>query len=218
MSTIKRVADVAQHVIDLQYQILNLETELKEKKKELRFITEFVLPDETDSLDWNKSIMRYDPGGDVVTINLPNGHILAIAEEFHPHTPKKDNEKREAILDWVEGHGGQDLLTLDVSLSFRRGEGKLARKVLAALDGIPEAKYTKEKGIHHALYQTFCRDLIRKGQDLPEMLGVFNRRVAKVAETQHSEIRKEHNVPEWTQPEKRRGVPAVKRGEEGYGE
>lgn len=220
MATITRVAEVAQTVLNLQYEILNMEAVLKEKQKELRFLTEFVLPDETDSLDWDPAVMSYDQAGDVVTIHLPNGHVMAVAEQFHPHTPKRDNEKRTEILDWIEANGGQDLLTLDVSLSFRRGEGKLARQVLAALDKIPEAKYSKEKGIHHALYQTFCRDRIQKGLDLPELLGVFNRRVATVAETQHSAIRKEHNVPEWTQKDpitaKVAAVPL--KSDVGYGE
>ena len=178
--SIERVADLAEQIVEVEQEILNLEQKIKEKRAELRYLKEFVAPEATDQLDWDPAIMGYDPEGDTVTIRLPNNHIMTVAESFHPHTPKKDNEKRGEILDWLEAHGAGGLLTLDVSLSFRRGEGKKAKQVLAALDAIPEVTYTKDKGIHHSLYQTFCRDRIRKGEDLPELLGVFNRRVATV--------------------------------------
>lgn len=217
----ERVLKLAQRLASLDRWIARGEEVLKVLRGRRRYLAEFVVPEAVDQLDWDPEIMSYDPVGDVVIVKLPNGLTMMVAETFHPHTPKKDADKREAILDWVEANGGDALLTLDLTLIFRRGEGKKARAVLKLLDDFekklkkdksetnPTLTLIKEKNIHHALYQTFCRDLVRKGKDLPEMLGVFNRRVASVVVPATPAPEPEPELPP-------RRVPSV--NSQGYGD
>jgi hypothetical protein len=109
-----------------------------------------------------------------VTVRVSH-YTIQITNSFHPHIVKEPIRRAEQLA-WIEANGGAALLTLDLSVSFGRGEGVAARKVLMALESLlPKERIERTKAIHHQTLQKFCRDRIAAGLAVPDLLGVFNR-------------------------------------------
>lgn len=84
-------------------------------------------------------------------------------------------------MEWLEQNGADSLLALDITLSYVRGEGAKARKMLALIaKAEPDRQIQKDKTIHYQTLAKFCRDMVAAGKHLPDLLGVFHRRVSTI--------------------------------------
>lgn len=176
-----RVARLAAELEAIDAEIAAAETLLEKLRHVRREMVEHTLPVEVDLLEWDEALMPIDDEGNVVELRLPTGQTLRVAEAFYPHLYAAKNPRRAEQLQWIEANATKALLSLDVEVSFTSGEGAKARAALAALENaIPGHTITKTKSIHFQTFQKFCRDRLALGKDLPEILGVFHRRVAEI--------------------------------------
>jgi hypothetical protein len=176
-----RVARLAAELETVDAEIAAAETLLEKLRHVRREMVEHTLPVEVDLLEWDEALMPIDDEGNVVELRLPTGQTLRVAEAFYPHLYAAKNPRRAEQLQWIEANATKALLSLDVEVSFTSGEGAKARAALAALENaIPGHTITKTKSIHFQTFQKFCRDRLALGKDLPEILGVFHRRVAEI--------------------------------------
>ncbi len=207
---LQRLNRLSRRVLLLRRGIERGEATLKALKAKLHYLAEFVVPEMLDEMDWDPKRMEFrEEEGDAVYVEFADGLMLRVRESFHPKLHAKETPERMEEMEWLEANGAGDLLTLDVSLSFARGEGKAARAVLAAIAKVdPSRPITKEKTIHYQTLQKFCRERVAAGLELPELLGVFNRRIAEA-------VQGEPPVAMVDGENGRRGIPPVH--SDGYG-
>lgn len=173
---------VASELVKLELMVEAYEKTLDTARKKIRLLKEQVIPDMVDGLDWDPLTMRITTDGAVAVYQDCAGMVITVRDEFHPRFPKKDDVLRQEIMDYVEQNGGEPLLSYVITLSFSRGEYAKMVKVLAAVENVvPDQTITKEKSINHNLYKTYCRQKVSEGINLPDTLGIFNRRIASVS-------------------------------------
>lgn len=161
----------ARQARDLEFQIKNLEEQVKEHKIQLYDIYSNQLPD----------LML---GAGVDTIGLPQeGNYLGWdynLETFYRANiaAKWPNEKREAAFDYIKSMGAEDLIKTEVVVYFPKGGVKLAQKLLSQVKKIkmkppkgkkvaPKIRAELSRSIPHGSLSAWLKELVEKRHKVP---------------------------------------------------
>jgi hypothetical protein len=111
---------------DLQFEIENADTLQKDRKERLRELEFKTLPDM-----FNK--VGVDKIGLESTGNMP-GYDAKRAPYYHANIATSwPEEKRQAAFDWLEKHGGGDLIKAEIVLTIPSKNMKLRKMILSAV-------------------------------------------------------------------------------------
>lgn len=156
---------VASKLVGLQAIKDGLEEQLKNISNELHTIKHDTLP----------SMMA---SAGLASIKLDDGATIKV-DDFCSGSLPKDPEKRQKALDWLVENDGEGIIKANVTLSFGKAELNNAK---AVADRLKEDGYEPElvESVHPQTYAAFGRELIREGKTVPDFLGLFVGRVAKV--------------------------------------
>lgn len=161
-----RVTRLAEEAQSLQNIIADLEDEVKERKRQLNDILQRQLPD-----------MFAEIGID--EIRTKDGTKFVIRDFVSGSLPKDEFGKRVA-LEWLEQHGGADIIKATVNLAFGKDEYEVAREIAADLEARGYNPST-DLGVHASTLAAFARDRLKNGEEVnTEILGLHIGRHAKI--------------------------------------
>jgi hypothetical protein len=163
-SSLTTIRAKVEEAYQLEQAVEQLEGDLKATKAAAHNLKTKVIPDmmaeigitELAGEGWRIKL------GDVVSGSLPS-----------------DPERREKAINWLEDHGGGDLIKTGVSLTFSKSQHNEALSV---------AEELREKGlepkvdstVHPQSLAAFARERMKNGEEIDtETLGLYTARVAK---------------------------------------
>ena len=157
------VSKLATKQIELQNVVTNLESQLKQAKKDLKVIQEDLLP---------AALSEHN----VTSINIEGNEIKV--ENFYSASIPKD--RQEQAFSWLLDNGHGDLIKNVVSANFVRGQEGKAQDFVEELAGRGLSVSTK-KWVEPMSLKAFVKDLITKGESIPmDDFGVFVGTKAKI--------------------------------------
>lgn len=157
------VSKLATQQIELQKVVINLESQIKQAKKELKVIQEDLLP---------AALSEHN----VTSINIEGNEIKV--ENFYSASIPKD--KQEQAFSWLIDNGYGDLIKNVVSTNFVRGQEDKAQTFVEELASRGLSVSTR-KWVEPMTLKAFVKDLVTKGQSIPmDDFGVFIGTKAKI--------------------------------------
>ena len=151
------VSDLANKQLTLATHVLELETELKAKKEELRLTSEQELPDAMQQAG-------------LTQITLSSGEKISINEFYNAHISKANQEK---AYEWLATNGHEGLIKNEVLLKFGREETEVVDETVSALQSrglSPEVR----QSVHPSTLKAFVKEQITSGNDIPtEPFGIY---------------------------------------------
>lgn len=158
---INRLAEL-QHKIQLRTS--KLESDLKSEQEELRNVAEKLLPEAMENLGLS-------------TYTTTTGISVQVKEKIRGALPV---ENRPKGFDWLEKNGFGGLIESEVVIPFKRDELEEANKLVEELRDKGKIAVL-ERNVHHARLDSFIREQLAQGAELPlDIFGVFRQRIAKV--------------------------------------
>jgi hypothetical protein len=114
----------------------------------------------------------------LASIKLDDGATIKI-DDFCSGSLPKEPEKRQQAIDWLVANGAEGIIKANVTVAFGRSEINVAKATQAMLkdEGL-DAELVES--VHPQTYAAFGRERIRNGEAIPDILGLFVGRVAKV--------------------------------------
>jgi hypothetical protein len=148
--------------LQLEMQKEQLEEDLKATTKALKEMQERTIPHLMDDLGMSRI--------------TKDGWEVKVAD-FVQGTLPKEPEKRQRALDWLIKQGQESLIKTELSLHFGMKEYEQAQELLTNLR---EQGYLVEEdtGVHPQTLMAFGREVLRNGEELPDLLGLYAGRKA----------------------------------------
>lgn len=104
---------------------------------------------------------------------------VVLGEFWSGSLPKEPAARKEA-LSWLRKEGAASLIQNQVSMSFGKGQDKLAKEVMAHLRKL-KVDFQSETGVHAQRLYAYARERMGKGEPVPlKKLGLFTGQVAKI--------------------------------------
>lgn len=154
---LRTVAELAR-AIKAQEQLVNdLETQLKQAKKDLLRLTDEELP--ATMAEMGLSSFTLDDGS-TIKVTPTYGASILVAN-------------REKAYEWLRENGYDDIIKNTVSCSFGRGEDEIAGafKALAEKEGYIAQQDTS---IHSSTLRAFVRERVEAGDEFPmDLFGAY---------------------------------------------
>jgi hypothetical protein len=180
-----KLTALGRELLDVEHHMLELERELEKAQKRRHAIRHSELPELMESVGQNKI------GLGALEIVLEPFYHASISAEW-------PEEKRQAAFDYLEARGDGDMIKLQLSYAFRRGELDAARLVQFAMDAtvelinkirgdagveqefvLPEPSLRTE--VHHMTLTAWLREQVEAGREVDlEKVGATVGQVAKV--------------------------------------
>ena len=158
------VADLVRLQTALEDAIETGEKMLAEKKRELRRVSEELLP--AAMREHGLSEIRTDDGARVTVRQVVRASIPVA--------------RRAEAFRWLEANGFADLIKHKITASLGRGDDDLARQALLELANLG-IEASDEPSVHHSTLSAFVREQTEQGVSVPdELLGVFRGEVTKI--------------------------------------
>ena len=154
---ISGVAGLAKRAKQLEKEIDELETVVKERKEQFRKLTEQTIPEALAEL--GMSSFKMDDGSSVEVKAFYSASIPAA-------------RKAEAFM-WLRDHGFDDIIKNTVSVNFGRGEDELSARLLNLLgeQGYPAQQAEK---IEPMTLKAWVKEQVERGNQFPtDLFGVF---------------------------------------------
>lgn len=156
-STLSTLSSLAKKQLELEQEIEDLETQLKNKKDEHKQVSQVDLPEAMSECGMN-------------SFELSTGQKVSVKPFYNCSIPK---ERYHEALHWLRDQGHGDLIKNTVSIDFGRGEDSKAAEFKAELIN-KGTSYTDKTGVHPQTLRAFVREQVELGQPLPlDLLGVF---------------------------------------------
>lgn len=154
---VKEIAALAERQLLQQHAVESLENDLKYAQAALRQTQEVDLPNAMQQAG-------------VSEIKLPTGEKITIKDGITASVPK---DRKQEVCQWLRLHGFGDIVSMDIKLSFGRGEEKEADKVARRLadEGLHPECITD---VNTARLKALISEQLAKGKEVPlEMFGAI---------------------------------------------
>lgn len=155
--SLKVVAELAARQVQLEKEIEDLETQLKEKNEALTQVQEKDLPEAMTECG-------------ISEFKLVDGSKVTVKPYYQANPPK---DKYEEAMQWLRDNNHGDLIKNDVTVSFGKGEDNRAAdfKIFLKDNG---TSFTDKTGVHPQTFKAFVREQVETGKNLPfDLLGVY---------------------------------------------
>lgn len=164
LATLNSLSKAVLELPGLERAVAEAEEALKRAQDALADRAEKLIPELMEKLD-------------LTVYPLRDGGKVIIKESVRASIPKPAEAQAFA---WFrrEGHGG--LIKRELKASFGMGEDDEAAAALAALKEIGVSAEDKQS-IHASTLAAWVRERLEEGKTIPEMVGVFRQRVAKIS-------------------------------------
>jgi hypothetical protein len=166
MSDLRRITELANTMVGVENEILDLEEKLKEAKDRFRKLAESDLPEAMEAAGMEEFKLR-------------DGRRVTIATDYYAAISK---DRSEEAYDWLRENGHGALIKRDVILTFGAGTDDKAFRAFRWLSRVYKNDDVKSKeGVHSQTLRAWVRGQMEAGEDFPqELFGVFVRNVAKI--------------------------------------
>tara|TARA_Y100000401_G_C8243119_1_gene184113 strand:+ start:140 stop:721 length:582 start_codon:yes stop_codon:yes gene_type:complete len=151
------VAEVAKKIQAKEVEIADLESQLKDLKKEHLKLTDEDLPQMLAEIGMSE--FKLDDGS-AVTIKQTYGASIRV-------------DNREKAYEWLRQKGHDDIIKNTISCRFGRGEDDQASAfhAFASKEGFPTEQKTE---IHSGTLRSWVRERVEKGEEFPmELFGAW---------------------------------------------
>jgi hypothetical protein len=160
LSMVSRLAD---QQLALERDIEQLEAELKEKKNTYVKVSQVDLPDAMAAINMS-------------SFKLANGASIDIKKGVDASI--KVNDKPMAYS-WLREHGHGAIIKNEFKVPFGAGEDALAEKLDNFLQTL-DHEYNSSVSIHTQTLRAWARAQLEEGNEIPEVIKVYEYSVAKV--------------------------------------
>lgn len=154
---LRTVAELARAIKAQEQAVNDLETQLKQAKKDLLRLTDEELP--ATMAEMGLSSFTLDDGS-TIKVTPTYGASILVAN-------------REKAYEWLRDNGYDDIIKNTVSCSFGRGEDEVAGafKALAEKEGYIAQQDTS---IHSSTLRAFVRERVEAGDEFPmDLFGAY---------------------------------------------
>lgn len=160
-----KLSELANAQAEAELAVKRAEKALEEAQSDLKKIAEGTLPELMDSLGMEE-------------FRTSTGLKITVKETIRASIPKP--REAEAFA-WLRAHHHDALIKRSVVCSFGKGEDEDARKLCEQL--IAEGySFEDKQSVHAQTLSSFCREKLKKGEDIPmDLLGVFRQRSAAIS-------------------------------------
>ena len=163
-SGISTVSNLCKQQITLEQRVADLELELKETKRELRKVSEDLLP---------AALQEHG----VTELKMDDGSEISVTPYYSASIAK---DRAEEAFQWLTAAGHGSLIKNHVTAAFGRGEDNLAKDLLAELEQRGLQTQTKV-WVDPMTLKSFVKEQVEKGENLPyDLLGIFVGQRAKI--------------------------------------
>jgi len=156
-NSLKEVSDLCSDLASEQNEYEELEKMLKDKAKNIRKLSEEIIPARMAELG-------------LESLTLKDGSQIKVKQKVQASIPIKF---REDAFKWLRDNGHGDLIKNQVSATFGKGEDVTATEFV---DKIQELGYTPQQKlwVEPMTLKAFVREQINGGKEIPmEKFGVF---------------------------------------------
>lgn len=160
---LERLVAMADLQVKIEADIARLEEELKERKQQLRKVSEEDMPD-----------MMIELG--VKEFKLASGKVVKIKEDFYTKIP---DERWADAIQWLDSRGFSGIVKSVVTAPFGLGEKDKAEELIENLHEHGVAADLKQT-IHPQTLKVFVREQVQAGSKIPyDVFGIhpFNKSV-----------------------------------------
>lgn len=151
------VGELCKRQIELEREVEDLESILKNRKADLRRVSDELLPEAMLA------------AGGLLELRLESGEKIAVTPLYGGSISEAN---RNAAHDWLRSNGHDDLIKHEIAVSLGKGEDADARAVTAALQGLG-VPFRDQERVHPQTLKAFVREQTEAGVDLPDVLGAF---------------------------------------------
>ena len=163
-SGISTVSNLCKQQITLEQRVADLELELKETKRELRKVSEDLLP---------AALQEHG----VTELKMEDGSEITVAPYYSASIAK---DRQDEAFRWLTEAGHGSLIKNHVTAAFGRGEDNSAKDLLAELEQRGLQTQTKT-WVEPMTLKSFVKEQVEKGENLPyDLLGIFVGQRAKI--------------------------------------
>ncbi|QYC52246.1 hypothetical protein FEKDPFPA_00082 [Pseudomonas phage PA4] len=158
-----RLLTLVDKASQLDGEILDLQKALAEKEEELKTLKRNTIPELLEELGQKTTTLA-----DGRTVKVEPKAIISVKEE-----------NKSKFWKWLEDTDNDGIIKTKVLAEFGRGEMEDAKK---AAEAIIEAGYdaTINRDVHYQTLQSFGREYLEKGEELPDFIGVHEYKEAKI--------------------------------------
>jgi hypothetical protein len=165
-SQLKDVSALAEKAVEIQKFIEEGEEAIKNSKRQLRGLTEGLLPDALASLG-------------VEEFKLSNGSRIVMKSILEGSLPKEE-EARDNAVKWLAENGAADLIKSKIEIAVEKGNTNLSAMIAGYLNE-NEIDFEQKDDVHHGSLKAFVREKMANGEDVPiAALGLYAARAAEV--------------------------------------
>jgi hypothetical protein len=166
---LKELQTKGNEALNLSLEVEDLELQLKNKKEELRKLTEVTLPDLMSAVGMKK--FETDAGAKIEVRDFVNGSL------------PKDAQKRAEALDWLVNNGAGDLIKNSFSVKMNREQQTEAVDLYAYLKALG-VDFERKEDVHPQTLAAEARQRMKDGMSVPlETLGLYAGKHAKVSKS-----------------------------------
>lgn len=171
---LKRAQRLAKDLIDVTANIEHVEKQLKDLKKRRAEIESREIPDLFGEIG-------------VDSVGIPDGNCDVVVKPFYKANIAAtwDEERREQAFRWLEENGYGDIISIDVTVSFKRGERALADSFLDVIrksfPGANSHPPVMKMGVPWNTLTALVKEQIERGEAIPlDVLGATVGQVASI--------------------------------------
>lgn len=163
---LKRLATIAREQVAAESVVASLEAQLVEANAALRLITEDKLPTILDELG-------------IEEFTTSDGIQVSIKEKLRGSIPK---DKASEAFAWLDEHDQGNMIKRQFVIEFGKGDEGWANKFEGDLKKRKKPlNVARKKTVHPSTLQSFIKDQLEKGVDIPlKLFGVYRQRSSKV--------------------------------------
>lgn len=166
MDNMKRLSQLADELFAEEAKVAELQADLKAAQKRVQKLAEFDIPELMDDLG-------------VTELKTTSGLRVEVAEKLHA---KKLTEAHVQALEWLRQHNQGGLIKTLVGVPFSAGSESDADQLVDRLAGEGIAAQ-KSVEVHHSSLAAALRTMLEQGEEIPDYMGAYQRRVAAVKPT-----------------------------------
>lgn len=152
--SLRELTSLCQQLRNAEAELEDLDQKWKDKKEEVRRISEDDIPSLMTELGVSK-------------IALESGEVITVKGEVEASLPKEDVEKREAAFAWLEKNEHDGIIKTVVGLQFGRGELAQAKEVAKKLGDETGKPVALERTVHANTLKAFVKERLAAGEAIP---------------------------------------------------
>jgi hypothetical protein len=172
------IHDIARQTFVTELEIEELESRLKQKKREFDQLTTKILPGKMDQARLRKVTIEATDNFPAFTVEVRTAYNANIASGW-------DEDRRKAAFNWLEDNGHGSLIKTDVTTHFSRNNRTAVAEFVEALKE-NDMNFKVRESVHNQTLSAWLKEMVEAGRPLPplETIGGYIERQALIKQEQ----------------------------------